>query len=74
MPIIKITVDGRPALTTEQAAARYGLTHSSMRSALTRLAKLGLAPVAKLDGRKPLWDPRALDEAMGGRPGRGRRG
>lgn len=70
MPTIHITVDGREALTVEQAAARYGLAPSSVRAALTRLGT-AITPAAMLDGRKPLYDAEALDAAMEARPGKG---
>lgn len=68
MPQIRITVDGRAALTVEQAAARYKVAHSSMRSIITRLQ---LRPAAALDGRKSLYLTTVLDAAMKARPGRG---
>jgi hypothetical protein len=70
MPEIRITVDGKLALTVEQAAERYGLQPSSMRGELTRL-KAVIAPVDHLDGRKPLYLAATLDRVMGNRPGRG---
>lgn len=70
MPTIRITVDGKVALTVEQAAERYGLAASSMRAALTRLGD-AVAQVAMLDGRKPLYNQAALDAAMKARPGKG---
>ena len=72
MPTIRITVDGKLALTVEQAAARYGLHLSSMRAALTRLGG-AITPVADLDGRKKVYLAADLDRAMKARPGRGRR-
>ena len=66
---IRITYDGKLALTTAQAAERYGLAVSSMRAALSRL---GVAPLAEaLDGRTPLYLAAALDPLMKARPGRG---
>lgn len=70
MPIIRITVDGKLALTVEQAAVRYGLAQSSMRGELTRL-KGKLDPVAELDGRKKLYSATELDKVMKARPGKG---
>lgn len=70
MPTIRITVDGKLALTVEQAADRYGLAQSSMRGELTRL-KGKLDPIAELDGRKKLYLATALDKVMKSRPGKG---
>lgn len=70
MAKIRITVDGKPALTVEQAAERHGLRPSSMRGELTRLGGT-IEPAAMLDGRKPLYDQAELDAAMAARPGRG---
>lgn len=70
MPTIRITVDGKLALTVEQAAERYGLQPSSMRGELTRLKGV-ITPVDHLDGRKPLYLAAALDTVMGNRPGKG---
>lgn len=65
-----ITYDGRPVLTTAQAAKRYGLTPASMRK---EIARQGLEPVPEsLDGRTPLYLVDELDVAMKARPGRGR--
>lgn len=69
-PTIRITVNGKPALTIAQAAERYGMARSSVRSALTRLGD-ALAPAAELDNRTPLYFVTALDKALAGRPGRG---
>lgn len=76
MSAIRITYDGRPALTIAQAAERYGLTQAAMRRELSRLAARGeVAPHDEsLDGRTPLYDRARLDAAMKARPGRGRRG
>lgn len=69
-PTIRITVNGKLVLTIEQAASRYGLAASSMRGELTRLGDR-ISPVAKLDGRKPLYSASVLDALMESRPGRG---
>lgn len=69
---VRITVNGKLALTVEQAADRYCLAASSMRGELTRLGP-AVAPAAMLDGRKPLYLAADLDTAMSARPGRGRR-
>ena len=67
-PRVRITIDGRAALTVEQAAARYGLRLGSMSAALSRL---GVQPDAHLDGRKKLYLATRLDEIMKARPGKG---
>lgn len=66
---IRITVDGQHALTTRQAAERYGIQEGSMRTAISRYS---VVPVAYLDGRTPLYPAAALDKAMRNRPGPGR--
>ena len=68
MPRIRITVDGRLALTVEQAAQRYGLKPNSMSAALSRM---GTEPDANLDGRKKLYLAGRLDAVMKTRPGKG---
>lgn len=73
MPTVRITVDGKLALTVEQAAARYDLKPSSMRGELTRLGT-AVSAAAMLDGRKPLYFATALDALMRSRPGRGKPG
>jgi hypothetical protein len=65
---IRITLDGRLALTVEQAAARYGLRPHSMTSALSRLR---VTPDAMLDRRKGLYLAGRLDALMRARPGKG---
>lgn len=67
-PVIRITVDGRLALTVEQAAARYSLQPSSMSAALSRLS---VEPDANLDGKKKLYLAARLDALMKARPGKG---
>jgi hypothetical protein len=66
---IKITYDGRLALTIGQAAARYGLSPDAMKKALRGLAVDPLPD--PLDGRTPLYLAAELDQAMKARPGRG---
>lgn len=68
MPHVRITIDGKTALTVEQAATRYGLKPSSMSAALSRLA---VEPDAELDGRKKLYLATRLDEIIKTRPGKG---
>lgn len=67
-PAIRITVDGRLALTVQQAADRYGLRPSSITAALSRL---GVEPDAHLDDKKKLYLATRLDAIMKGRPGKG---
>lgn len=74
-PRVRITVDGRLALTIEQAAERYGLASSSMRAVISRLR---IQPAAHLDGDRPdavrrrgLYMAKELDVVMRSRPGRG---
>lgn len=72
MPDIRITVDGRPALTTAQAAARHGRVASQVRDIFSA-RRYDLAPVAMLDPRTPLYDVEAVDALLGNMPGRGHR-
>lgn len=69
MATIKITYDGRLALTIGQAADRYGLTADAMKKALRRLPVEALPE--PLDARTPLYLATDLDAAMKARPGRG---
>jgi hypothetical protein len=68
MGTILITVDGRPALTTHQLAAEFGLDPSGARTAFRRV---GIRPIEQLDGRTPLYDAAASRALLAGRPGRG---
>jgi len=70
MPTIRITVDGKPAITVAQAAERRGVAASSIRAAISRLQ---LAAAAELDGRTPLYLVKTLNAVLDSRPGRGRR-
>jgi hypothetical protein len=66
MATIRITYDGRLALTISQAATRYGMRLDAMRQALRRL---DLDPLPEsLDGRTPLYPAVELDRAMKSRP------
>lgn len=69
MATIRITVDGRLALTTGQLADEFGLTPAGMR---TILGRLGVDAVAKLDDRTPLYPAVETRKALRERPGRGR--
>ncbi len=68
MAQIRITVDGRLALTTAQAATRHDRSRAAMRMLL---ARLDLEPVAQLDDRTPLYAAAPLDKAIKALPGRG---
>lgn len=68
-PLVRITVDGKLALTVEQAAERVGVTASTMRGELTRYHE-AIAPVADLDGRKKLYLAKDIDRWWKSRPGR----
>lgn len=70
MPDIRITVDGRPALTTAQAAQRHARTPAEMRS-LFSARRYGLPSVADLDRRTPLYDVDAVDALVAGMVGQG---
>lgn len=69
-PRIRVTVDGKPALTVEQAARRVGVAASTMRGELTRYRDK-IRPVADLDGRKKLYLESDIDEFWAARPGKG---
>ena len=64
---IRITLDGKLALTVEQAAARYGLQPSSMSAVITRGR---IEPDGHLDGKKKLYLAVRLDRLMRARPGK----
>lgn len=66
--IIRITVDGKLALTTAQFAVETGADPATLRSEFRRL---GITPVAYLDARTPLYGAVALRKAWKSRPGRG---
>jgi len=65
---VRITIDGRLALTVEQAAERYHLTPGSMSSVISRGR---IAADSMLDNKKPLYLAGRLDEIMKARPGKG---
>lgn len=67
-PQIRVTVDGRLAVTTAQAALRYGRTLANMRTLLSRLS---IEPVAHLDSRTPLYAAVPLDKTIKAMPGKG---
>jgi len=68
MAQIRITVDGKLAFTTAQAATKHDRTRPNMRMLLARLA---LEPVAHLDDRTPLYSAAELARAVKALPGRG---
>ena len=68
MARIRITVDGKLALTTRQLAEELKLDPASVRKTIQRL---GLEPVDHLDERTPLYAAVATRAAMKGRPGKG---
>lgn len=75
MPTVRITVDGKPAVTVQQALERYrdryGIrTVTSMRSIVHRA---GLEPAGHADDRTPLYLIKTLDALMDSRPGKGNR-
>lgn len=65
---IRITVNGKPARTTSQAAEQRGITISGMRRVIHDNA---ITAVAHLDARTPLYLVVDLDRLSP--PGRGRR-
>lgn len=69
-PRIRITVDGRVALTVEQAAERKNVEAATMRGELTR-HKETIQPAAELDGKKKLYLQSEIDAFWAARPGRG---
>lgn len=69
-PRIRITVDGKPALTIEQAAERLGVPISTLSGELTRY-KAVIQPVAALDGKKKLYLQSQVDAWWATRPGKG---
>jgi len=69
-PRIRITVDGKPASTTAQAAARHGVKPATLRAQLSR-GEVPVEPAAYLDARTPLYLDRDVERVMSARPGRG---
>lgn len=65
---IRITVDGRLALTTAQIAERYGISRDAMRTELRRYA---IEPADHLDARTPLYLATVVDRVFKSRPGKG---
>lgn len=67
-PEIRITVDGKLALTTAQLAAEMGIEPVTARTEIKRLA---ITPVAHLDSRTPLYAAVPTRKTMRERTGRG---
>ncbi len=65
---IRITIDGKLALTVEQAADRYHLQPKSISAIISRGA---IAEDGTLDGKKKLYLASHLDQIMKARPGKG---
>jgi hypothetical protein len=66
---IRITVDGKLALTIEQAAERLGVPTKTLSSELTRY-KASIQHVAMLDGKKKLYLQSEIDKFWKARPGK----
>lgn len=69
-PRIRITVDGKPALTLEQAAERLAVPSHTLSKELSRYRAV-IQPAAELDGKKKLYLQSAIDEWWASRPGKG---
>lgn len=69
-PRIRITVNGKLALTVEQAAAHLGVPTKTLSGELTRY-KGTIQPAAELDGRKKLYLQKEIDAWWTARPGKG---
>ena len=72
MPAIRITVDGKLALTVEQLAERYGVKVKSMSVIISRLGEQ-IEPITfHLDNHKKVYLAVPFDRIMkAARPGRG---
>lgn len=69
MTRVRITYDGKLAVTTAQAAARLGLSPVTVR---TEILRLGIEPLPEgIDARTPLYLWSSLKAAMDARPGKG---
>lgn len=69
-PRVRITVDGKPAFTVEQAAAHLGVPAKTLSGELTRY-KGAIQPAAELDGRKKLYLVKDINAWWAARPGKG---
>jgi len=67
-PVIRITINGRPAETIEMAATRCGIAVDTMRKALNRS---GRQAEGSLGARIPLYLAKTVNEIIATRPGRG---
>jgi len=67
-PRVRITIDGRVALTVEQAAERKGVKPKTVTGELTRYR---IEHDAMLDGRKKLYLQAKFDKWWDNRPGKG---
>lgn len=67
-PRVRITIDGRVALTVEQAAARKGVKPKSITG---EIARYGFEHDAMLDGRKKLYLQARFDAWWDNRVGKG---
>jgi hypothetical protein len=67
-PRVRITIDGRVALTVEQIAERKGVKPKSVTGELTRY---GIEHDAMLDGRKKIYLQHKIDSWWGNRVGKG---
>lgn len=65
---VQVLADGRPVITTKQAADAHGYTLDGMRATLRQAH---VQAVAHLDGRTPLYDPQEVATALAARPGVG---
>lgn len=68
-PAIRITVNGRRAVTVDMAAAEHDMSHDAMRKTLDRAGAQPI-PGARI-GRQPLYAASAVTAAISQRPGRG---
>lgn len=73
MPEVRITVDGKRALTVRQALDRYRERHeiASMEAMHSIIRRAELKPDGEIDGRTPLFLAKTLDAVMASRPGKG---
>lgn len=65
---VRITIDGKLALTVEQAAERYHLQPKSISAIISRGS---IGEDGTLDGKKKLYLASHLDQIMKARPGKG---
>jgi hypothetical protein len=75
MAEVRITVNGRRALTVRQALDRYQDYHriTSMEAMYSIIRRAGLEADGQIDGRTPVYLARKLDAVMASRPGKGNR-